>query len=165
MKGPTFTVWSSDQDEEEQEPFRTRVQRKGVGIIEIISFDDHADLYCPMCKKAGFSVRLGPRILMPGQVREPDYDQWLECPDCREVVAACVVEHDATIIMDDIETVDSPFESTQSEIIGAVSKRTTKPGKRAITKHNKERYRQHSKDPEIDSLLRIYGSDYVNVIE
>jgi hypothetical protein len=86
-------------------------------------------------------------------------------PDCREVVAAYVVEHDATIIMDDIETVDSPFESNQSEIIGAVSKRTTKPGKRAITKHNKERYRQHSKDPEIDSLLRIYGSDYVNVIE
>ena len=35
---------------------------------------------------------------MPGEKREPDYDQFLQCTDCFEVVAAYVVEHDATII-------------------------------------------------------------------
>lgn len=86
MKGPVFEVWSSDDDEEEQEPTRTRIQRKGVGIIEMISFDDHLTIYCPHCRAAGFKVKLGPRILMPNETRQPDYDQWLECTDCHEVV-------------------------------------------------------------------------------
>ena len=58
---------------------------------------------------------------MPGEKREPDYDQFLQCTDCFEVVAAYVVEHDATIIRDDIPTVETPFENT-TEII-SVAKR------------------------------------------
>ena len=30
---------------------------------------------------------------MPNEVKQPDYENWLECKDCHEVVASYVVEH------------------------------------------------------------------------
>jgi len=101
---PKFTEWvESDYNEEyDREPIRTRILRKGIGVIEMISFSDETIMYCPKCRAAGFQVKLGPKILMPGEKAAPDADQFLECPDCREVVAAYIVEHDATIIRDDI---------------------------------------------------------------
>jgi hypothetical protein len=86
----------------------------------------------------------------------------MQCPDCYEIVAAYVVEHDATIIRDDIPTVDNPFENT-TEIIGANARRTTKAGQRVLAKRRKERDRQHHKDPEINEEMRRHG-DRVNVI-
>jgi hypothetical protein len=99
---------------------------------------------------------------MPGEERQPDYDQWLQCPDCGEVIATHVIEHDATIIRDDIPTVETPYENT-TEIMGAVSKRTTKQGKRATERRKRNRTKLDD-DPEIDSLLRIYG-DNVRVLK
>ncbi len=43
-------------------------------------------------------------------------------------------------------------------------KRSSAAGKKASTIRNRERYRQHHKDPEIDALMRIYG-DRVKVLE
>lgn len=106
---------------------------------------------------------MGPKILMPGEVRQPDYDQWLQCPDCYDIQPAYVVENDATIIRDDIPTVENPFENT-TEIMGAVAKRSSAAGKRAMAKRNREKNRPHHKDPEIDALMRIYG-DRVTVLE
>lgn len=156
--------WSSEDDEiEEQQPFRTRIRRKGVGIIDFVAYEDHTDVYCPHCKAAGFEVKLGPKILMPGETRQPDYESWLQCPDCFEVIAAYVVEHDATMIRDDIPTVDNPFQDT-TEIISAHPKRTSVKGKQALAKRRKERDRQHHKDPEIDREIQQYGSDNVHVV-
>ena len=132
------SVYSEDDfdQEDNNEPFRTRILRKGVGIIDMQYYEDEMVMYCPFCKKAGFQVKFVNKILMPGQKREPDYDQWLQCPDCNEVVAAYVVEHDATIIVDDIPTVETPFEDT-TEIMGAVPKRSSPAGKRATTKRRR----------------------------
>lgn len=114
----SFTEWSeSDVDDEEKEPTRTRIQRKGIGVIEMDYYEDHTDVWCPHCKECGFRVKLGPKILMPNEQRQPDYENWLECPDYHEIVASYVIEHDATIIRDAVETVESPFEN-QTEIMG-----------------------------------------------
>jgi hypothetical protein len=94
--------------------------------------------------------------------KQPDYDQWLQCTDCYEIVAAYVVEHDATIIRDDIPTEDNPFENT-TEILGAVPKRTSKQGIKASAKRRHEKNRPHSKDKEIDEERRRHG-DRMNVI-
>ena len=64
---PSFSEWT--EPHEEQEPFRTRIQRNGVGILEMEYYQDEMIMYCPHCKEAGFSVKLGPKILMPGEVR------------------------------------------------------------------------------------------------
>jgi len=153
---PVFSAWTAEED---NEPVRTR---KGIGIIEMWSTDDDMIMYCPFCKKAGFNVRVGPKILMPGETRQPDYESWLQCPDCFEVLAAHVIEHDATIIKDDIETVDNPFENT-TEIIGAHAKRTSPQGKKAAAKIKRDRTKLDD-DPEIDPLLKKHG-DRVKVLE
>ena len=63
-------------------------------------------------------------------------------------------------IKDTIETIDSPFESGKREIIG-IPKRNSPAGKKASAKRRRNRNRPHHyKDPEIDSLLRIYGDHF-----
>ena len=100
-------------------------------------------VYCKNCLSRGYQVPLGPKILMPGQIKEPDYDEWFECPTCPNVIAKFEIEKGASI-KDAVETVESPFEN-QTEILG-VSKRTSKQGIKARKKRNKP----HHKDPEID---------------
>lgn len=157
---PKFSEYvESDYNELDNiEPVKRRIQRKGVGIIDMEYYQDEMVMYCPMCKKAGFQVKLGPKIIMPGQKAAPDADQFLECPDCREVIAAYVVEHDATIIRDTVETVNNPFEN-QTEIIG-MSKRTSKQGINARKKRN----RPYHKDKEIQRELDQHGIDAVNIL-
>jgi hypothetical protein len=38
-----------------------------------------------MCEKAGIVSKLGPKILMPGEVKQADYGNWLECVTCRRL--------------------------------------------------------------------------------
>jgi hypothetical protein len=78
-------------------------------------------------------------------------------------VAAYVIEHDATIIRDDIPTVETPFES-QTEIIG-VPKRMTRAGQKAAAKRKRQRYGPHHKDKEINEAIRKFGEDNVHIIE
>ena len=116
---PSFSEWSESDDEpyEDNEPIRKRILRKGVGVIEMEYSEDQMIAYCPHCKQAGFRVRLDPKILMPGETRQPEYESWWECKDCHEIVSAYVVEHDGTIITNAVETVESPYEN-QTEIMG-----------------------------------------------
>ena len=158
-----FNAWSADDEEEQDnQPVRTRILRKGVGIIEMDHYEDNMVMYCPHCLSCGFRVKLGPKILMPGEKREPDYESWLSCPDCFEVVPAYIVEGDASIIRDDIPTVESPFENT-TEIMGANPRRTTIAGQKAAAKRRRNRTKLDD-DPEINELLRIYG-DNVKVLK
>ena len=161
---PEFQVWSSsdDDDDEVQEDRidkRYHISRKGVGIIDVEQWNDgRVDMYCPHCKAAGFKVKLGPKILMPNEQKQPDYENWLECKDCHEVVASYVVEHDATIITDAVETVNNPFEN-QTEIIG-ISKRTSKQGIKAKKKRNRPTH----PDKEIQREIDQHGIDAVNIL-
>ena len=94
---------------------------------------------------------------MLGEVRQPDYDEWLECPTCYNVIPKYEIEKEATI-KDEVETVESPFEN-QSKFLG-VSKRTSKQGIKARKKRNKP----HHKDPEIQREIDQHGNDAVNII-
>ena len=161
MKKPSFSVWSSsdDEDDEDNQPVRTRIQLKGIGIIEMDFYEDDIVMWCPFCKNAGFNVKAGCKILMPNEVRQPDYENWLQCPDCYEIVAAYVIEHDASIIVGIlIESVETPFEN-QTEIMG-LAKVTSRQGIKARKKRN----RPHHKDKDIDWEIQQHGSENVNVI-
>jgi hypothetical protein len=72
---PVFSEWSEYDELEDNEPVRRRIQRRGIGIIDMEYYQDEMKMYCPRCKKYGFQVKLGPKIIMPGEVRQPDYDQ------------------------------------------------------------------------------------------
>ena len=157
---PKFISWSSEEGyEETNEPVRTSILRKGVGIIDMEYNDEQMVMYCPHCKAAGFHVKLGPKILMPGETRQPDFDKWLICPDCYEVVAAYVVEGDASVIKDDIPTVETPFES--GFMIEGMPRRTSRQG----VKTRKKRDRPTDSNPEIQRELDRHGESNVHIIK
>jgi hypothetical protein len=60
---------------------------------------------CPHCEKRGYIVQLGPKILMPGEIKPNDYDQWLECPTCMWLCPIYSVAKEATI-KNAVETVE-----------------------------------------------------------
>jgi hypothetical protein len=70
--------------------------------------DEDQPVYCKKCLSRGYRVALGPKILMPGEVRQPDYDEWLECPTCSLVIAKFELEKEASI-KDSVETLETPF--------------------------------------------------------
>lgn len=107
--------------------------------------DEDQPVYCKKCLSRGYRVSLGPKILIPGEVRQPDYDEWIECPTCSLVIAKFELEKEASI-KDTVETLETPFEN-QSEILG-VAKRSSPAGQRAAAKRKRERNRQHHKDPD-----------------
>jgi hypothetical protein len=122
--------------------------------------DEDQPVYCKKCLSRGYRVALGPKILMPGEVRQPDYDEWLECPTCSLVIAKYEIEKEASI-KDTVETLETPFEN-QTEVVG-IPKRSSPSGKKASSKRKRERNRQHLKDPEIDREMQRHG-DGVNVV-
>ena len=67
-------------------------------------------IWCPMCKKRGYLVQLGPKILMPNEPRPDDYDHWLECSNCMWLCPIHIIPDEATV-KDAIEKQETPFES------------------------------------------------------
>jgi hypothetical protein len=69
---------------------------------------------------------------MPGQQRDEDYYNWLECPTWGWLCPTYQVEKEATI-KNAVETIDNPFDSkfySQS-----IPKRYSPAGKKASAKH------------------------------
>jgi hypothetical protein len=55
-------------------------------------------------------VSLGPKILMPGGQRPSDYENWLQCGTCYDIIPFYQPEKEAEI-KDSIETIDNSYES------------------------------------------------------
>lgn len=133
-------------------------KREYVGEVDFEELEEEEQPnYCKNCLNRGYRVPLGPKILMPNEQRQPDYDEWLECPTCYNVIPKFELEKEASI-KDSVETVDSPFEN-QTEIIG-LEKRNSK----TMGKQSRKRNRPHHKDPEIDREIQQHGIDAVNII-
>ena len=128
-----------------------------------LGWDDNENVFCPFCEQRGYKNALGGKILMPGVVRPDDYENFLQCPVCYEVIPLHETYQDATI-KDVIEKSDNAFE--QGKFVSeSIPNRNSPAGKKALEKRKRERNRAHHKDPEIDALLRIYGEDNVSIIE
>ena len=67
--------------------------------------------------------------------QEADNQKWLECPTCYVVIPIYEAPKEETI-KDTIETIDSPFESGKTEIIG-IPKRNSPAGKKASAKRRR----------------------------
>jgi hypothetical protein len=134
---------------------------------EFTQYDDEEiePIYCPHCEKRGYLVQLGPRILEPNEPRPQDYEEWLECPTCYQVIPIYELPKEETI-KDSIETIESPFEQGKF-ILESIPKRTVTNKKtcKKLNRRNRKRNKiKLDEDPEIDALLRIHG-DRVNVIK
>lgn len=128
---------------------------------EDIDYEEDEPIWCQMCLKRGYKVRLGGKILMPNEPRPDDYENWLECATCGWLCPIYQVEKEATI-KDSIETIDNPFES--KTIIESLPKRTNRTGMKIAARGRKRDKNKLHNDPEIDALMRIYG-DRVTVLQ
>ena len=120
--------------------------------------DEPEKIYCPMCEKRGYLVRLGPKILMPNEPRPDDYDQWLECPTCMWLCPIHEIPKEETI-KDTIETQESPYEDKTKIVSAHKRKKPTRKVSRHINKHIRK-----TNDPDIALAIKQVGEDNVKVL-
>jgi len=126
-------------------------------IIKVEYEDDELEtLYCPMCSKVGISSVLGPKILMPNEERQLDYENWLQCVKCSWLCPIYEAEPIETI-QDTVTTIDNPFEESKGQVLAAFKK-----GTRARRKNKKQ---EHHKDPDINLEIKQHDQDNVKVIQ
>ena len=65
---------------------------------------------CPHCLEYEIHNKLQPRILKKGEVRPPDYDEFIQCYECGNVFPIHET-HFESKIKDSVETTDNPFEN------------------------------------------------------
>lgn len=144
--------------------YPTLNRRGGVGIIDFHEDDPEEEeviQYCKHCLKAGFEVKLGPKILMPNEKRAEDYESWIQCDQCYSIYPVYEIEKQKKLQVGDLKrhNVENPFDAGQT-LTESIPKRTSPAG----IKSRKKRNRPHHKDPEIDREIQQHGSENVNVI-
>lgn len=127
--------------------------------IQEVYEDEPIDIVCPFCQQRGYRVLLGNKILMPGEVRQEDYENWLECPRCYEVIPIHGGLKEETVA-DKIEIVESPFDN--KFIVETVNKKRTSVTGRKLTRGKKRMKAVLHEDTDIDLEMRQHG-DRVNV--
>jgi hypothetical protein len=126
--------------------------------IEDYEEEENNIIWCYACEKRGYKNPLGPRILMPGEVRPEDYEDWYECAICG------LIHHYVEIpaqeqIKDSIETQDSPYED-KLKLTSAHKRRVPK---RKVSRHIKKNIRR-TNDADILREIKQHGSDNVKVL-
>jgi hypothetical protein len=132
-------------------------------ILTDADLDDDWDwepekIVCPKCLEFGYENRLGPKILMPGEIKSDDYHDWLECGTCGWLCPIYSVAKEANI-KNAVETVESPTDD-KLQLVSAHKKR--KPI-RKVSRHINKHIRK-TKDADIAREIRQHGSDRVKVL-
>lgn len=112
---------------------------------------------CPHCLEYEIHNKLQPRILKKGEVRPPDYDEFIQCYECGNVFPIHET-HFESKIKDSVETTDNPFEN-ESVFLSTDNRKTQRrKGKQ------KNRFKiGELEDPEIRKALR--QGNTVEIIE
>lgn len=110
---------------------------------------------CPICREIGLYYKLGPKVIMPGETRSVDYENWLQCYNCGTVYGLYETQTESELRRF-AETTTNPH-NEKKVILGANPKR----GKRKLTplqkqfeRIKKEARRYEDTDPEIASQIR-----------
>jgi hypothetical protein len=148
---------------------------KDDSYVRMVDFteDEPETIYCPLCEKLGFKVRLGPKVILAGTVREPDADNFLQCPECGWLCPISQVEPEPAI-QDSLETIESPLDNAQGQFL-STENRTTQTQKRkrkqavssGVTKPRSKRFSQKGEqkiDPDIEREIYQHGEDNVKVV-
>jgi hypothetical protein len=105
---------------------------------------------CPHCLEYEIHNKLQPRILKKGEVRPPDYDEFIQCYECGNVFPIHET-HFESKIKDSVETTDNPFEN--ESVFLSTESRATRRGK---GKKHKNRFKiGEQEDPEIKAALKV----------
>jgi hypothetical protein len=115
---------------------------------------------CPHCLEFGFHNKLYARIRKDGEPSAPDDDLFGSCHECGNTVPIYTAHYESEI-KDSLETVNNPFESSESIFLSTESRREQRrKGK------NKRRFKvgDHP-DSEVQAAINKYGLDNVRIIQ
>ena len=84
---------------------------------------------CPHCLEYEIHNKLKPRILKKGEVRPPDYDEFIQCYECGNIFPVHET-HFESKIKDSLETTDNPFENESVFLSTDSRKEQRRNGKR-----------------------------------
>ena len=127
---------------------------------------------CPHCLEYEIHNKLRPRILKKGEVKPPDYDQFVQCYECGNVFPI-YQSYPETEIKDSLETVKDPFENSESVFLSTETRATQRRKRERRDKYRKGMYKYTSKrlqhdeqeDPEIQEEIDRHGPDNVHIIK
>jgi hypothetical protein len=96
--------------------------------------------------------KLQARILKKGEVKPPDYDEFVQCYECGNVFPVYEAHYESEI-KDSLETVDNPFEGNELVFLCTDSRATQRrKGKKPRSKRFS--YMDKHEDPEIQAEIR-----------
>ena len=138
-------------------------------MVAIVDFnegdEEYRVRYCKHCAEFGFQNKLGVLLVKKGEKRPADWDNWLQCHECGNKYGRFEIIAQKTLKMNTERHEEAnPFDAKKGIVLG-IPKRTSKKGKRISARKQRERNRQHHKDPEIDREIQQHGSDNVYVLE
>jgi hypothetical protein len=103
---------------------------------------------CTHCLEYEIHNKLQPRILKKGQVKPPDYDEFIQCYECGNIFGIHET-HFESKIKDSVETTDNPFEGNESIFLSTDNRKTQR---RKGKQKSKFKIGEH-KDPEIQAAI------------
>jgi hypothetical protein len=129
-------------------------------ILTSEDFEDYEEendpIFCPTCLNRGYQNRIGPKILMPGEPKSENYEDFWECAVCGLNGDISQIAKEATV-KNAVETVESP-QDDKLKLVSAHKRRTKKKVTRHINKHIRQ-----TNDPDIALAIKQVGEDNVKV--
>jgi hypothetical protein len=112
---------------------------------------------CPRCGNI-----LGSKILLPGEIEQPDHELWLQCAACGTIRARYETSPE-TKLETVKETIDNPHDY-RSKMTGTKNKRSSK--KKTELERKRERQKrtiEKETDPDIQREMKKHGAENVKV--
>ena len=103
---------------------------------------------CPHCLEYEIHNKLKPRILKKGEIKPPDYDDFVQCWECGNIFPIHET-HFESKIKDSIETISNAFEGNESIFLSTDNRKTQR---RKGKQKSRFKIGEH-KDPEIQAAI------------
>jgi hypothetical protein len=124
---------------------------------------------CPHCLEYEIHNKLRPRMLKKGEIKSPDYDEFVQCYECGNIFPV-YQSYPESEIKDSLETVKDPFENNESIFLSTDSRATQRRKrerrdryKKGVTRHTSMRFQtEEHEDPEIQA--EINKGNIVNIL-
>ena len=131
-------------------------------ILTAEDFEDYEEedepIFCPTCLNRGYQNRIGPKILMPGEPKPENYEDYWECAVCGLNGDITQLAKEATV-KNAVETVESPQDDKLKLATAHKRRKPTRKVSRHINKHIRK-----TKDPDIALAIKQVGEDNVKVL-
>jgi hypothetical protein len=122
---------------------------KFYGFVDFNADDVGKIRECPHCLEYEIHNKLRPRILEKGEIKPPDYDDFIQCYVCGNVFPIYEA-HFESEIKDSLETTDNPFEGNESIFLSTDNRAT----QRRKSKHKSKFKVGEHEDLEIEAEIR-----------